>query len=198
MDALRNDITLICGVAIFVGVLGTILPVLPGGLLIAAAVLVWALVVQTTAGWLVLLGVVLLIAGGAVLKYLTAGKVMVRSQVPNSSLLVGGLLAIPGFFLIPVVGLLVGFLVGLVGMEYRRWRDWRAARSSSITALGAVGLGILVELGAARPRRLGARVSGGPGEEAGRGTAVRDHLPGRVRAVLRRARADERRLRARS
>ncbi len=34
-------------------------------------------------------------------------------------------------------------------MEYRRLHDWRAARSSSLLALGAVGLGILVELGAA-------------------------------------------------
>ncbi len=91
----------------------------------------------------------MLIAGGAVLKYLTAGRVMVRSEVPNSSLLVGGLVAIPGFFLVPVVGLVLGFVVGLAAMEYRRLGDWRAARSSSLTALGAVGLGILVELGAA-------------------------------------------------
>jgi hypothetical protein len=149
VEALSDDITLICGIAIFVGVIGTLLPVLPGGLLIAAAVLVWAVVVQTTAGWLVLLAVVVLIAGGAVLKYLTAGRVMVRSEVPNSSLLAGGLLAIPGFFLVPVIGLVLGFVLGLALAEYHRLRDWRAARSSSTTALGAVGLGILVELGAA-------------------------------------------------
>ncbi len=149
MDALREDITLICGIAIVVGIVGTLLPILPGGALIAVAVLVWAVVVQTTAGWLVLAAVVLLIVAGAVLKYLTAGRVMVRSEVPSSSLLVGGLVAVPGFFLIPVIGLVVGFVVGLAAMEYRRLRDWRAARASSITALGAVGLGILVELGAA-------------------------------------------------
>ena len=34
-------------------------------------------------------------------------------------------------------------------MEYHRLRDWRAARLVPLTALGAVGLGILVELGAA-------------------------------------------------
>lgn len=149
MDALRDDITLICGIAIAVGIVGTLLPILPGGALIAVAVLVWALVVQTTAGWLVLLAVVLLIVAGAVLKYFTAGKVMVRSEVPNRSLLAGGLLAIPGFFLVPVIGLVLGFVLGLALAEYHRLRDWRAARSSSITALGAVGLGILVELGAA-------------------------------------------------
>lgn len=149
MDALRDDITVICGIAIFVGVLGTLLPILPGGLLIAVAVLVWALVVQTLGAWIAFGVVVLLIGAGALLKYLTAGRVMVRSEVPNSSLLVAGLVAIPAFFLIPVIGLVVGFVVGLAAMEFHRLRDWRAARSSSLLALGAVGLGILVELGAA-------------------------------------------------
>ena len=149
MGSLRDDITLICGFAIFVGVIGTVLPVLPGGVLIAVAVLVWAIVVQTLTGWLVLAAVVLLITAGAVLKYLTAGKKMVSSGVPNMSLVAGGLLGIVGFFLIPVIGLLVGFIVGLGAAEYRRLGDWRAARSSSLTALGAVGIGILVELGAA-------------------------------------------------
>ncbi len=149
MDALRDDITIICAVAIFVGIIGTLLPVLPGGVLIAGAVLVWAIVVQTTAGWVVLAVVVLLIGLGALLKYLTAGRKMVTSGVPYSSLLVGGLVAIPMFFLIPVVGLVVGFIGGLAAAEYRRLKDWRAARASTWTALWAVGLGILVELAAA-------------------------------------------------
>lgn len=149
MDALADDITIICGVAIFIGLIGTVVPILPGGLLIAGAVLVWAIVVQTTAAWIVLGLVVLLIGAGAVLKYLTAGKRMVNSGVPNSSLIVGGLVAIPMFFLIPVIGLVVGFVGGLAAAEYHRLKDWRSARASSFTALGAVGLGILVELAAA-------------------------------------------------
>lgn len=149
MDALRNDITLICGLAIAVGIVGTVLPILPGGLLIAAAVLLWAVVVQTTAAWIVLAVVVLLIGLGAALKYLTAGKKMVSSGVPTSSLVIGGLVAIPMFFIIPVVGIVVGFIGGLAAAEQHRLKDWRAARASSITALGAVGLGILVELAAA-------------------------------------------------
>ncbi len=149
MAGLRDDITLICGFAILVGVVGTLLPVLPGGVLIAAAVLVWAIVVQTVTAWLVLLLVVVLIVAGAVLKYLTAGRKMVTSGVPNRSLVVGGLAGIVGFFVIPLVGLVVGFIGGLAAAEYHRLRDWGAARRSSVTALGAVGLGILVELGAA-------------------------------------------------
>jgi len=149
VDALHYDITIICAVAIFVGVIGTLLPILPGGVLIAGAVLVWAIVVQTTAGWVVFAVVVLLIALGALLKYLTAGRRMVTSGVPGSSLLAGGLLAIPMFFLIPVVGLVVGFIAGLTAAEYHRLKNWRLARASSWTALWAVGLGILVELAAA-------------------------------------------------
>jgi uncharacterized protein YqgC (DUF456 family) len=149
VGSLKDDITLICGFAIFVGLIGTVLPILPGGVLIAIAVLVWALVVQTVAGWLVLVAVVLFITAGAVLKYLTAGKKMVSSGVPNMSLVAGGLLGIVGFFAIPVVGLPLGFVAGLGAAEYYRLRDWRAARNSSLNALGAVGIGILVELGAA-------------------------------------------------
>ncbi len=96
-----------------------------------------------------LLIVVLLITAGAVLKYLTAGRRMVTSGVPNRSLVIGGLAGILGFFVIPVIGLFVGFIGGLAAAEYHRLRDWGAARRSSVTALGAVGLGILVELGAA-------------------------------------------------
>src|SRR5680860_319365 len=84
MEALVEDITLVCGLAIAVGVVGTVLPVIPGALLIGGAVAVWALIVQTTAGWLVLGAVVLLLGAGQVLKYLTAGRTMTSSGVPVS------------------------------------------------------------------------------------------------------------------
>lgn len=145
MSALRDDITLICGFAIFVGLVGTVLPILPGGVLIAVAVLVWALVVQTVVGWVVLAAVVLLITAGAVLKYFTAGKRMVSSGVPNMSLVAGGLLGIVGFFVIPVIGLFIGFVLGVYAAERRRLGPTAAAPATR-QALSAVGLSILIEL----------------------------------------------------
>lgn len=149
LEALRDDITLICGVAVLIGLVGTVLPVLPGGALIAGAVLVWALVVQSAAGWVAFVGTVALVAAGAVLKYVTAGRILTSSSVPTFSLVVGGLLGIIGFFVVPVVGLVLGLVGGLFAAEYYRLRDPRGAWASSWLAMKGVGLGVLIELAAA-------------------------------------------------
>lgn len=141
-----EDITLIAGLAIGLGVIGTCVPVIPGPLLIAVAVGLWAVVVGTTPGWVVLAVVVLLLAAGQVLKYLTAGRTMVSSGVPRSSLVVAGLTGLVGFFVIPVVGLVIGFVVGLYLAERRRLGPGPGAQQSTRVALKAVGVGILVEL----------------------------------------------------
>jgi hypothetical protein len=52
-------------------------------------------------------------------------------------------------FLIPVVGLFVGFALGLLLSEVARTRDIRTAARSSLAALKATGIGILVEFGLA-------------------------------------------------
>ena len=64
-----------------------------------------------------------------------------------------GLLATPTiwlivFFVVPVVGLFVGFVVGVYAAEYRRVGG-SAAWPSTKSALRAVGLSILIELAAA-------------------------------------------------
>jgi uncharacterized protein YqgC (DUF456 family) len=149
VSGVAEDLTVICGVAILLGVVGTVVPVLPGGLLIAGAVLVWALVVQSAAGWAVLAVVLALLGLGQVVKYLTAGRHMTASGVPRRSLVTAGLTGIVGFFVIPVVGLVIGFVGGLFAAERVRLGPGPGARRSSVTALKAVGLAILVELAAA-------------------------------------------------
>lgn len=129
--------------------MGVVVPVLPGGLLIAAAVLVWALEVATPAGWAVLVVVVLLLAASAVATYLVAGRRVAAAGVPRRSLVVAGLVGIVGFVVVPVVGLLIFFPLGLWGMEHLRLADPAAARASAWVALKATGLGMLVELGLA-------------------------------------------------
>jgi uncharacterized protein YqgC (DUF456 family) len=146
MEALVEDITLVCGLAIALGVVGTVLPVLPGPLLIGGAVAIWAVVAQTAAAWWVLAAVVLLLAAGQVLKYLTAGRSMTASGVPRRSLVVAGLLGIVGFFVLPVVGLPVGFVGGLYLAERARVGPGPGSRRSTTVALKAVGIAILVEL----------------------------------------------------
>jgi uncharacterized protein YqgC (DUF456 family) len=149
VSGLAVDITWICGLAIAVGVVGTVVPVLPGGLLIAGAVLVWALVVAEPVAWVTLVVVLVLLGLGQVVKYYTAGRHMTASGVPRRSLVVAGLVGIVGFFVVPVIGLVLGFVAGLYGAERVRVGRGPTARRSTATALKAVGLAILVELAAA-------------------------------------------------
>lgn len=136
------------GLVILVGLLGIIVPVLPGSVLVAAAVVLWATEAQTSVGWIVAAVAVTLIAVGSIVKYVVPGRRLKASGVPTSTLVLGGAGAVVGFFVVPVVGLLVGFVAGLYLAERRRVgaaAAWPATRS----ALKAVGLGILIELTAA-------------------------------------------------
>lgn len=141
--------TLLCGLAVVIGILGTIIPVLPGSLLIAIAVLIWAIIVQTTAGWVVLVIVLALLGIGQLTQYLTAGKRMVGSGVPKKNLIIAGLCGIAGFFVIPLLGLPIGFVAGLTVAEYARHQTWDETWASTKVALQAVGLMLLIELSVA-------------------------------------------------
>jgi uncharacterized protein YqgC (DUF456 family) len=66
--------------------------------------------------------------------------------VPNRTLIVGGVLGIVGFFVIPIVGLVVGFVLGVFLAEQVRLRDTRQAWPSTKHALKATGLSMLIEL----------------------------------------------------
>jgi uncharacterized protein len=136
----------IVGLAIAVGIAGIAVPVLPGALLAWAAIVVWALVEQTTAAWVVLGAATLAIGGSQVVKYLVPHRRLRDAGVPRRSIVVGLIAAVIGFFLIPVVGLFVGFPAGVYLEELRRLRRHDAAWASTREALRAVGLSLIIEL----------------------------------------------------
>lgn len=133
-------------VAIAIGVVGVLVPVVPGALLVVAAVLVWALEVGTTTAWIAFGLAAGLVAASQVAKYVVPGKRMRSGGVPRSSLLTGAVLGIVGFFVIPVIGLFIGFVLGVYAAERRRLSDRASARTSTRAALRAVGLSMLIEL----------------------------------------------------
>lgn len=138
---------LLVGLAILVGLFGTIVPVLPGALLVAAAILVWAFLTGGATAWAVAIGALALIAGGQLLKYLVPGKQLKASGVPNWVLLVGGIAAIAGFFLIPVVGIVVGFVGGVYLAEAYRLKTFQGAWPTTKQAMKSVGWSVLIEFG---------------------------------------------------
>lgn len=142
-----NELDVLVGLAILVGVVGIVVPLLPGTLLILGAVLVWAVGTGAEA-WPWALGAAFLLTAGTVVKYAVPGRRLKSNGVPNRTLVTGGLLAVVGFFVIPVVGLVVGFVAGVYLAESHRLGR-QAAWPSTVGALKAVGLSILIELGAA-------------------------------------------------
>ena len=128
------------------GLVGIVLPVLPGSPVIAAAVLIWAIDSESGVAWAVLTVVLMLLAAGWSATYVLTGRRVVRAGVPRSSIIAAGLAGIVGFFVLPVVGLFVFFPLALYAMEYRRLRDATAARASAWVAIRATALGMLIEL----------------------------------------------------
>lgn len=140
-------VTVACGLTILVGIVGSAVQVLPGPALIAAATLVWALVQRTRWGWAALAVAVVVLAAGQVLKYLLAGRALSRAKIPRTTVVLAGLCGIVGFFVVPVVGLPLFFVAALFLVELARLRSAALAWPSTLTALKAVGIVVLLELG---------------------------------------------------
>ena len=139
---------ILVALAIAVGVAGVLVPVLPGLLLVLLAIGAWAVQVGGATAWAVFAVAAAFLAAGTVLKYAVPGRRMRAGGVPRTTLLTGAALAVVGFFVVPVVGLLLGFVAGVYLAEHRRVGG-RQAWPSTRAALAAVGLSILIELAAA-------------------------------------------------
>lgn len=140
--------TLIAAVLIVVGIMGVLLPVLPGLLLVLAGVAVWAVPRGDALGWTVLGVAAAVLLAGTVAKYLLPGKKLRASGVPGRTIALGGVLGIVGFFVVPVIGVFLGFVLGVYLAELGRLGNRAQAWPSTRRALGAVGWSILIELAA--------------------------------------------------
>jgi uncharacterized protein len=140
--------TVVAGLLIVVGLAGVVVPVIPGLLLVWAGVFVWFLDDRDTSRMGVLIVVSLVLLLGSVVKYLVPGRRLREDGVPWSTLALGAALGIVGFFVVPVIGLFLGFVLGIYLAETMRSSDSAEAWRSTKRALVAVGLSILIELAA--------------------------------------------------
>jgi uncharacterized protein len=138
----------VVALAIATGIVGVVVPVLPGALLVWAAIAVWALVVRSATAWAVLVVATVIIGGAQVVKLLVPGKRLRAAGVHRRSIYAGVALGGVGFFLIPVVGFFIGFPLGVYLEERRRLGRHAAAWDSTREALRAMGLSIVIELSA--------------------------------------------------
>ncbi len=83
------------------------------------------------------------------IKYTWPVKRMRAADVRTLSLTAGGVLGIIGFFVIPVIGLLIGFVLGVYLAELASRNDQRLAWTSTKHAVKGVALSMGVELAGA-------------------------------------------------
>ncbi len=154
MDALADDVGVIVPpLLIIAGLVGIVVPVLPGLLLVLGGVLLWAGLDGSAIAWTVFSASVLLAVGGWVVQYLVAGRRMRRAGVPGSTLVLAVALGVVGFFVIPVVGAAAGFVLGIYLVELGRIKDrsqaWSRTKHALLAVLQSIGIELLAGLGIA-------------------------------------------------
>ncbi len=140
-----TGVEVLVAVVVAVGLVGVVVPLLPGSILVWSAIVVWGFTVATATGWVVVALATASIAVGQIVKYTIPGRGLQAAGVPRRSLVVGGLVAIAGFFLVPVVGVLIGFVLGVYASEVQRVGT-EPAWPSTKAAVRAVGMSMLIEL----------------------------------------------------
>ncbi|UQN28181.1 DUF456 domain-containing protein [Brachybacterium kimchii] len=147
MDSLTVQIivTIVVGLAYVVGLTGIVLPIIPGSITILIGSLVWAIVLGGWT-WLAFAIIAVLCALGMTCSYVMTGKRLKDNDVPTWPILVGVAAGIVGIFVIPFLGLPIGFILGLYGSEWYRRRDMKLAWESSWIAIKAFGIGVMLEL----------------------------------------------------
>ncbi|BBY81032.1 DUF456 domain-containing protein [Mycolicibacterium pulveris] len=143
---------ILVALVIAVGLVGIVVPVLPGTLLVFGAILVWAVIEgreYPVTAWVTFAAASALLAAAMAVKYLWPVKRMRAAEVRTRILVVGAVFGIIGFFVIPVLGLVLGFVLGVYLAELADRRDQRLAWTSTKEAVKGVALSVGVELAGA-------------------------------------------------
>ena len=85
---------------IIIGILGIVVPVLPGLFITLVGAFVWALITSSTTGWVIFGVCVLWFAAGIAGQYLIPGRRLRQEGIGTATLLLAVLGAIAGFFVL--------------------------------------------------------------------------------------------------
>ncbi|AZS74811.1 DUF456 domain-containing protein [Streptomyces lydicus] len=134
------------GLVMLLGLLGVLVPGIPGPLIVWAGVMWWTLSEKSALAWVVLMAATAVLLLNQVLKWLLPARNLRAVGTPYRALFLAGVAGIVGFFVIPVIGGLLGSVGGLYLLERIRLGSHGDAWASTRTALRAIGLSVLVEL----------------------------------------------------
>lgn len=135
---------------ILVGLLGTLLPILPGSLLIALTVIFYSFANSWQSPTLLELGLLMLILAisGTASWWLPAVGAKKMGGAPRRAILYGTIGGIIGLFFGLFIGTIVGYALGVLLGCYQTYRDLNRALKASFGSVAGQGAAALVELGA--------------------------------------------------
>jgi len=137
---------LIILVVMTIGLLGTLFPVLPGLLLIWAAALVYGLITGFSTGGVVVLALLtVLLLVSWITTFTIPQKSAQETGVSLMAQLAGLSGGVVGFFVIPVVGLFIGALAGVLVAEFTRLGDMQQAWVATKSVARGFGISVLVD-----------------------------------------------------
>lgn len=134
------------GLVMLLGLLGVMVPGVPGPAIVWAAILWWALDDRSRVAWVALSAATGLMLLNVAVRPLLPSRRPGRAVAPRRTLLIAGAAAIGGFFVLPVVGGVLGFVGGVYGAERSRLGSHRDGWASTRALMRGAGRTLLVEL----------------------------------------------------
>lgn len=147
-EALNITVLVIASLIMLIGLIGTVLPIIPGTILIFAGALLYALVDRFQAvGWptLVVLGVLTAVATTADLWVSSLGAKI--GGASGWSVIIGLLSGLAGFVIFSLPGAIIGAILGVLLTEIVRLGDLRQALKAGSGWLIGWVLSTVVQLG---------------------------------------------------
>lgn len=136
--------------AMLVGTVGIVVPILPGLFLVWAATLLWAVEMHSTAGWAVFWVATAIYALGLVAQYLLPARRMRATGVDSKIIGVALVAAVIGLFVIPLLGAPIAFVGAVYVMERLKHgtheRAWLATRHAVRAVMLSMGIELLTAL----------------------------------------------------
>ncbi|HKH06524.1 MAG TPA: DUF456 domain-containing protein [Acidimicrobiales bacterium] len=145
-----DGVEVLVAILLAVGTVGTVLPLVPGiGLAWGAGLLYGLSEGFGGVGTAAFAVMTILAALGTLAGFVVPARVAGAAGAARTSVLLGAALGIVGFFVIPVVGLAIGGVLGVYVGEHLRTQDATVAWRSTWATIKGFGLATLLQLAAA-------------------------------------------------
>lgn len=130
------------------GLVGVLVPIVPGLILVIGAGLVWAGERGGGVEWAIAVIMALIGVAGMVAASMLPVRRATAGGAPAWVVVAGGIGVVIGFFVVPVVGALLGFPAGVLVAELYRQKRLGPAWTATLEAMKGVALGIVIQLAA--------------------------------------------------